>query len=102
MLYEREANQIGVRGDKVEGEEVVLNEVLLVSDDAGVKIGSPYVEGASVIGKVTRVDEGEATLEQPAAPVAVFDLLGRPLAAAGTTLKIGRACSRAWPRSSAA
>ena len=41
-----------------EGEEVVLDEVLLVSDDSGVKIGSPYVEGASVVGKVTRQYKG--------------------------------------------
>ena len=41
-----------------EGEEVVLGEVLLVSDDGGVKIGSPYVEGASVVGKVTRQYKG--------------------------------------------
>ena len=41
-----------------EGEEVVIDEVLLVSDDSGVKIGSPYVEGASVVGKVTRQYKG--------------------------------------------
>jgi len=41
-----------------EGEEVVLDEVLLVSDDNGVKIGTPYVEGASVIGEVTRQYKG--------------------------------------------
>ena len=41
-----------------EGEEVVLNEVLLVSGDKGVKIGSPFVEGASVVGKVTRHYQG--------------------------------------------
>jgi len=32
---------------------------------------------------------GEATLEQPAPPVAVFDLIGRTQTAAGTALKIG-------------
>lgn len=37
-----------------EGEEIVLNEVLLVSGDKGMTIGSPFVEGASVVGKVTR------------------------------------------------
>lgn len=41
-----------------EGEEVVLNEVLLVSNDGGVKIGSPFVEGAKVVGKVTRQYKG--------------------------------------------
>lgn len=44
--------------DIAEGEEVVLSEVLLLSDDAGVKIGSPYVEGAKVVGKVTRQYKG--------------------------------------------
>ena len=44
--------------DAAEGEEIVLNEVLLVSNDAGVKIGSPLVEGASVTGKVTRQYKG--------------------------------------------
>lgn len=41
-----------------EGEEVVLNEVLLVSGDKGVTFGSPHVEGASVVGKVTRHYQG--------------------------------------------
>lgn len=49
-----EVNKLAVE----QGEEVVLNEVLLVSDDSGVKIGSPYVEGASVVGKVTRQYKG--------------------------------------------
>ena len=31
-----------------EGETLVLDKVLLVSNDAGVKVGSPYVEGAKV------------------------------------------------------
>lgn len=41
-----------------EGDEIVINEVLLVSDDKGVSIGAPYVEGASVVGKVTRHYKG--------------------------------------------
>lgn len=41
-----------------EGEEVVLGEVLLIGGDGDVKIGSPYVEGASVVGKVTRQYKG--------------------------------------------
>lgn len=44
--------------DIPEGEEVVLDEVLLVSGDSGVKIGSPFVEGAQVVGKVTRQYKG--------------------------------------------
>ncbi len=37
-----------------EGEEIVIDEVLLVSDDGAVKIGAPYVEGAKVLGTVVR------------------------------------------------
>ncbi len=35
-----------------EGETLVLDKVLLVSNEAGVKVGSPYVEGAKVTLKV--------------------------------------------------
>lgn len=41
-----------------EGDEIVLGEVLLVSDDSGVKIGSPYVTGAKVVGKIARHYQG--------------------------------------------
>lgn len=41
-----------------EGDEIVINEVMLVSDDKGVNIGSPYVTGAKVVGKVTRHYKG--------------------------------------------
>jgi large subunit ribosomal protein L21 len=41
-----------------EGEEVVIREVLLIGGDGDVKIGAPYVEGASVVGKVTRQHKG--------------------------------------------
>lgn len=36
------------------GTEVVLDKVLLVSTDQGVKVGSPHVEGAKVKAQVTR------------------------------------------------
>lgn len=41
-----------------EGDQIVINEVLLVSDDKGVNIGAPYVDGASVVGKITRHYKG--------------------------------------------
>ncbi len=41
-----------------EGQEVVLDQVLLVSDDQGVRIGTPYVSGAKVQGKVVRQYKG--------------------------------------------
>ncbi len=41
-----------------EGDEIVINEVMLVSDDKGVNIGSPYVPGAKVVGKVMKHYKG--------------------------------------------
>ena len=49
-----EVNKLTASG----GDEIVLDEVLLVSDDQGTKIGAPYVQGASVVGKVTRQFKG--------------------------------------------
>lgn len=40
------------------GDEFTISEVLLVSGDKGVSIGSPYVEGASVKCKVVRHYKG--------------------------------------------
>lgn len=42
-----------------EGEEIVLDEVLLVSGDKGVTIGAPYVDGAKVVGTVVRHFRGK-------------------------------------------
>lgn len=42
-----------------EGEALALNQVLLVCDDSGVKVGKPYVEGAKVEGKVLKHYKGE-------------------------------------------
>ena len=36
------------RVNQKSGEEVSLDKVLLVSGEAGVKVGTPYVEGASI------------------------------------------------------
>ena len=41
-----------------EGEEITLEQVLLISDDDGVKIGAPYVPGAKVVGQVVRHYKG--------------------------------------------
>lgn len=43
-------------GDK--GDEVVFNEVLMVSDDKEVKIGKPFVNGAKVVGKIIAQKKG--------------------------------------------
>ena len=40
------------------GEEVELDEVLMVAGDAGVQVGSPLVAGAKVVGKVVRQYKG--------------------------------------------
>lgn len=36
------------------GERVELDRVLMISDDAGVKVGQPTIEGAKVLATVTR------------------------------------------------
>ncbi len=44
-----------VRIDKIEGEEgssVVFDQVLVISNDAGVQVGAPLVAGATVTGKL--------------------------------------------------
>lgn len=50
-----------VRVERIEGsvgDHVELGEVLLVSDDAGVKIGTPLVEGAKVMATITAQARG--------------------------------------------
>ncbi|HPC86541.1 MAG TPA: 50S ribosomal protein L21, partial [Smithellaceae bacterium] len=44
------------------GAEVVFQEVLMVSDETGVKIGRPFVEGATVIGEVVAQTKGPKLL----------------------------------------
>lgn len=43
-------------GDK--GSEVVFNEVLMISGDGNVRIGTPLVEGAKVIGEIVNEAKG--------------------------------------------
>lgn len=48
--------------EKLEGEpgtEVVLDEVLMVSSDNGVSLGSPYIKGAQVKAKIVRTAKGK-------------------------------------------
>ena len=40
------------------GTEIVFNEVLMVSDDNSVKIGKPFLEGATVLGEVVAQTKG--------------------------------------------
>ncbi|EOC99814.1 50S ribosomal protein L21 [Caldisalinibacter kiritimatiensis] len=41
-----------------EGDDVKFDKVLLVSEEGDIKVGSPYVEGASVEGKI--LEQGKA------------------------------------------
>lgn len=41
------------------GSQVELGEVLMVSNDSGVQVGSPLVEGAKVVATVLRQGKGE-------------------------------------------
>ena len=50
-------------GDK--GDEVVFNEVLMVSDDKEVKIGKPFVDGAKVVGQDYRSEKRSETYRLP-------------------------------------
>ncbi len=42
-----------------EGETVELTEVLLVSDDSGLRQGRPLVDGAKVVGRVVKQTRGQ-------------------------------------------
>jgi large subunit ribosomal protein L21 len=46
------------RLDAEPGSEVELGEVLMVSGDDGVKIGTPFLKGAKVLAKVVSQDKG--------------------------------------------
>jgi len=43
-------------GDK--GAEVIFKEVLMVADDKNVKVGKPFVEGATVTGEIVSQKKG--------------------------------------------
>ena len=44
---------------KGEGQEVIFDKVLLVEKEGKVKIGTPFVKGARVVGKVLKQGKGE-------------------------------------------
>jgi large subunit ribosomal protein L21 len=44
------------------GEQIEFDQVLLVSDDSGVKVGRPVVEGAKVVTRVAAVEKGPKIL----------------------------------------
>ena len=51
-----------LRVEKLEaevGDEVTIDKVLLVSNDGNVRVGAPYVDGATVTAKVLRQGKGK-------------------------------------------
>jgi large subunit ribosomal protein L21 len=57
----RAAERDVLRVEKIEanvGDEVTLDQVLMVSTDTGVRVGAPYVEGVAVRAKVVRQGKG--------------------------------------------
>ena len=44
--------------DGNKGDEVVFNEVLMLSNDKEVKIGKPFVDGAKVVGQIIAQKKG--------------------------------------------
>jgi len=51
--------QIDLREDAKEGDQLTLDRVLLVSGEAGVKVGKPLVAGASVAAEVLSQEMGD-------------------------------------------
>jgi large subunit ribosomal protein L21 len=40
------------------GEEIIFDQVLMVADDAGIRIGTPIIAGAKVIGEILEQKKG--------------------------------------------
>ena len=58
----RAAENDVLRVEKIEanvGDVVTLGQVLMIGSESGVKVGAPYVSGASVTAKVVRQDKGK-------------------------------------------
>ncbi|HTE17883.1 MAG TPA: 50S ribosomal protein L21 [Armatimonadota bacterium] len=57
----RAAEKDVLRVEKLEanvGDEITIDQVLMLSTDAGVRVGAPYVQGAQVTAKVVRQGKG--------------------------------------------
>ena len=57
----RAAEKDVLRVEKLEanvGDEITLDQVLMLSTDAGVRVGAPYVQGAQVTARVVRQGKG--------------------------------------------
>lgn len=51
--------QIDLRDGAQQGDQITLDRVLLVSGEAGVKVGQPLIEGASVAAEVLGLEMGD-------------------------------------------
>lgn len=51
--------EIALSDDLVEGKDLIFSDVLLIDDDKTVKVGTPFVEGASVTATVLSTTRGE-------------------------------------------
>lgn len=40
------------------GDEITFNEVLMISDDKEIKVGTPFVAGATVVGQIVAQKKG--------------------------------------------
>ena len=45
-----------------EGSKVTLDDVLLISDEAGITVGTPFIEGAAVLGDVVQNGKGKKVI----------------------------------------
>lgn len=45
-----------------QGDEISIDKVLLVSDEQGIKVGAPYVDGAKVTAAILEQTRGEKVL----------------------------------------
>lgn len=51
-----------IKVEKLEGEEgskIIFSEVLFVGDDKNIKVGTPFVSGAKVEGKIIKTAKGK-------------------------------------------
>ncbi|MBU4299544.1 50S ribosomal protein L21 [Patescibacteria group bacterium] len=48
------ALRAAMRAGKIEGQEIIFDQVLLLEKDGELKIGTPFVEGVKVAGKVLK------------------------------------------------
>ncbi len=44
-----------IKGEHKEGEKITFDKVLLVDDGSNTTIGMPYIDGASVVGEISKI-----------------------------------------------